>query len=138
MPRILIVEDLGPRLPRIVRERGQVLIHPVIQGKFDPLLSQRAEVEIRERRARQIDPARRHDGEKRGRQRPPVDVLLRLRWFLAGVLSSLAGVVYAGVKLRRARQRLTPTAIAASGRHAVAAALARTADRIDPPATPVR
>jgi hypothetical protein len=61
-------------------------------------------------------------------------VLLRIRWFLVGVMSALLGVVYAGVKVRKARRRLTPASLTAGGRQAVASMLDRTADRIDPPA----
>jgi hypothetical protein len=61
-------------------------------------------------------------------------VLLRIRWFLFGVMGALLGVVYAGVKVRRARRRLAPAALADRGRQAVAAMLDQAADRIDPPA----
>ena len=61
-------------------------------------------------------------------------VLLRIRWFLFGVMGALLGVVYAGVKVRRAKRRLAPAALATSGRQAMASALDRAADRIDPPA----
>ncbi len=39
-------------------------------------------------------------------------VLLRIRWFLFGVMGALLGVVYAGAKVRRARRRLAPPALA--------------------------
>ncbi|CAN5456346.1 MAG: hypothetical protein ACR2JP_07780 [Acidimicrobiia bacterium] len=60
-------------------------------------------------------------------------MLLRIRWFILGALSSLVGAAYAASKLRRARQRLTPSALADSGKRAAVAMLDRTADRIDPP-----
>ncbi len=59
-------------------------------------------------------------------------MLLRIRWFFMGFIASLAGVAYARVKLRQARRRLAPAALANRGKHAAAAMLDRTADRIDP------
>lgn len=61
-------------------------------------------------------------------------MLIRIRWFLIGSMASLAGMAYARVKLRQARRRLAPAALANRGKHAAAAMLDRTADRIDPPA----
>ena len=60
-------------------------------------------------------------------------MLVRLRWFIVGVVSSLAGVAYVAGQVRRARERLTPTNLAREGAGIVADALDRTADRMAPP-----
>lgn len=61
-------------------------------------------------------------------------MLVRLRWFLYGMLVTLAAVTYMASQVRRARERLTPRNLARSGAGGLADWLDATADRIAPPA----
>ena len=63
-------------------------------------------------------------------------MLLRIRWFLLGALSSLGTIAYLAVQVRRARERLSPSALARSGSRTVTTILDRTADRIAPSSSP--
>ena len=59
-------------------------------------------------------------------------MLLRVRWFAVGVLSSLGAMAYLAAQVKRARERLNARALARSGGRSVATLLDRAADRIDP------
>lgn len=59
-------------------------------------------------------------------------MLLRIRWFVLGALSSLGAIAYLAVQVRIARERLSPAALRRSGSRTVTTLLDRTADRLAP------
>jgi hypothetical protein len=59
-------------------------------------------------------------------------MLLRVRWFTIGVLSSMGVLAYLVTQVKRARERLDARALARSGGRTVAAMLGRAATRISP------
>ena len=61
-------------------------------------------------------------------------MLLRIRWFLIGVLASAGGAVYVIEHLRRAREQMTPANLARGGARGVASLIEAAADRIAPDA----
>jgi len=60
-------------------------------------------------------------------------MLVRIRWFLVGALSSLGVIAYLAKQIRRARDRLTPRNVARAGMQTVADALDNAARRIEAP-----
>ena len=67
-------------------------------------------------------------------------MLLRLRWFAFGVMTTLAAVVTVVRKARRLRERLTPAALAKASALVVADSLEGAGRRLAPPsgASPAR
>jgi hypothetical protein len=63
-------------------------------------------------------------------------MLLRIRWFLLGALSSLGTIAYLAVQVRIARERLSAAALGRSGSRTVASLLDRTADLVAPDPQP--
>ncbi|HEX9854783.1 MAG TPA: hypothetical protein VGC47_05675 [Acidimicrobiia bacterium] len=59
-------------------------------------------------------------------------MLLRIRWFTLGVLVTIGLGAYLVAQVRRARERLSPSAIGRAGAERIATALDRAADRIAP------
>lgn len=59
-------------------------------------------------------------------------MLLRIRWFVLGVVAAGAGVAYVVDQLRRARERLTPENLARGGARGVASLIEAAAERIAP------
>jgi F420-0:gamma-glutamyl ligase-like protein len=59
-------------------------------------------------------------------------MLLRIRWFVVGALASLGVVGYLAARLRKARERLTPSNLARHSKRAVADLLDSAADTIRP------
>jgi len=59
-------------------------------------------------------------------------MLVRIRWFLAGILAALGGVGYLASQVRRARQKLTPANLVAAGKRRAASWLDAAADRMAP------
>ena len=59
-------------------------------------------------------------------------VLVRLRWFFLGVLSSLGALGWLAVQVRKARERLTPANLARRGARGVADTLEVIAERVAP------
>lgn len=60
-------------------------------------------------------------------------MLVRIRWFLVGVLSSIGVIAYLAKQIRRARETLSPRNVARAGMRSVADALDTAAERIEPP-----
>lgn len=67
-------------------------------------------------------------------------MLLRLRWFAFGVMTTLAAVVTVVRKVRRLRERFTPAAVARASALVVADSLESAGRRLAPPrdASPAR
>jgi hypothetical protein len=59
-------------------------------------------------------------------------MLLRIRWFLVGVFSSLGIAAYLTNRIRRARERFSARNLARAGMRGAADVLDSTARRIDP------
>lgn len=59
-------------------------------------------------------------------------MLLRIRWFVLGVASSVGVIAYLAAQVKRARERLSARAMARSGGRTVAVLLDRAADRVAP------
>ena len=59
-----------------------------------------------------------------------------MRWFVVGVVASVAGMAYLATQVKRAREKLSARALVRSGGRSVAGLLDRAADRIDPGHTP--
>lgn len=59
-------------------------------------------------------------------------MLLRIRWFAIGVVSSLGAVTYLAAQVKKARQRLSPQNVAKVGASGLAGLLDTVADRISP------
>jgi hypothetical protein len=59
-------------------------------------------------------------------------MLLRIRWFVLGIASSLGVAAYLAAQVKRARERLSAKAIARSGGRTVASLLDRAAARVSP------
>ena len=60
-------------------------------------------------------------------------MLIRLRWFLLGVLSSVGALGWLAVQVKRARERLTPGNLARQGARGFADVLDTIAERVAPP-----
>jgi len=60
-------------------------------------------------------------------------VLLRIRWFMIGAMSSVAGGAYVLVKLRQMRARMTPANVGRASALAAADALALAGRLVEPP-----
>lgn len=60
-------------------------------------------------------------------------MLVRIRWFLVGAVSSLGVIAYLASQIRRAREKLTPRNVARAGMQTVADALDTAARRIEAP-----
>lgn len=59
-------------------------------------------------------------------------MLLRIRWFVMGVVASAGIFTYLTKQLRRARERLTPRNLANTGMRSVAQALDSAAESVAP------
>ena len=59
-------------------------------------------------------------------------MLVRLRWFVLGVLSSVGALGWLAVQVKRARERLTPANLARQGARGFADALDLLAERVAP------
>ena len=59
-------------------------------------------------------------------------MLLRIRWFVFGAVSSVGLFAYAARQLRRARERLAPRNLARKGARGVADLLGDAATRVAP------
>lgn len=59
-------------------------------------------------------------------------MLVRIRWFLIGVLTTLAAGAFVLNRLRQMREKLAPKAVARVGVDGVADLIEATARRIDP------
>jgi hypothetical protein len=59
-------------------------------------------------------------------------MLLRIRWFIMGVLASVGLVSYLAAQLRKARERLTPKNLTNSGLRGVARLFDTAADAVQP------
>ncbi|MFQ5554307.1 MAG: hypothetical protein ACE5GC_02910 [Acidimicrobiia bacterium] len=59
-------------------------------------------------------------------------MLVRLRWFVLGALSSIGVLGWLAVQVKRARDKLTPANLARRGAHGFADALDALAERVAP------
>lgn len=59
-------------------------------------------------------------------------MFLRIRWFVAGALSSLGAFAYLANELRKARERMTPRNLANTGLKGVAKVFDTAADAVQP------
>ena len=59
-------------------------------------------------------------------------MFVRIRWFVLGVASALGLLSYLAALLKRAKEQITPSALARRGVRSVAGLLDTTANRIDP------
>ncbi len=59
-------------------------------------------------------------------------MLIRLRWFVLGVLSSVGVLGWLAVQVKRARERLTPANLARRGARGFADVLDSLAERVAP------
>ncbi len=59
-------------------------------------------------------------------------MLVRIRWFVLGVVSSVGVVAYLAAQVKRARERLSAKAMARSGGRTVASMLDKAATRVSP------
>jgi hypothetical protein len=59
-------------------------------------------------------------------------MLLRMRWFIMGVLASVGAVSYLAAQLRKARERFTPRNLANSAMRSVARLFDTAADAVQP------
>ena len=59
-------------------------------------------------------------------------MLVRIRWFLAGVLTAFGGLGYLVALVRKARQKLTAANLAAVGKNQAAVWLDTIAERLAP------
>lgn len=62
-------------------------------------------------------------------------MLVRIRWFVAGVAAALSGVGFLAAQVRKARQKLTPANMVTAGKHQAAAWLDTLAERLAPDET---
>jgi len=60
-------------------------------------------------------------------------MLLRMRWFIMGVVASFGVLSYVAAQLRKARERLTPRNIANSGMRGAARLFDTAAEAVQPP-----
>ncbi len=63
-------------------------------------------------------------------------MLIRLRWFMIGVVATVATGAYIVNRVRQMREKLAPKSVARAGVHGVADLLDAAAKRIEPSPTP--
>jgi len=59
-------------------------------------------------------------------------MFVRIRWFAAGAVASIAGMSYLAAQVKKARQKLTPANLVAAGKQQAASWLNGFADRVAP------
>ncbi len=63
-------------------------------------------------------------------------MLLRIRWFIVGVATSLGAISYVASQVRKARRKLTPRNLTSTGMRNVADLLDSAADAVNPEVGP--
>jgi hypothetical protein len=59
-------------------------------------------------------------------------MLVRVRWFVLGALSSMGAMAFVAAQVKKARERLTPANLARGGARSLASLLDAAADRVAP------